>query len=255
MPTVHNGDVSLYYEADGSGETVAFLGDVGYGAWQWGWQHAALTGPYETLVTDVRGTGRSTAPSRSFTVGDLAADAEAVLQAHGARSAHVVGAGLGGLIALELAQRSGRPKSLTLIGTAAYGDGLTLESLFGAPDDPDGLEASLEAAVSPSFVERQPETIEQINEWRAAEDAPREVWEAQRAAVRQFDARQSLHEVTAPALVVHGSEDTVWPPERGRSLADGLPRGEFVEVEGAGHLCHVEHSKVVNDHLLAFLSE
>lgn len=253
MPTVHNGDVSLYYETAGSGETVAFLGDIGYGAWQWGWQHAALTGPYETLVTDLRGTGRSAAPPGPYAVDDLVADVEAVLDAHGARSVHVVGAGLGGMIALELARLSARPRSLALIGTAARGDGLALEPLFGAPDDPDGIETSLEAALSRSFFERHPDGVEQIVEWRAAEDADREAWEAQRAAVRQFDACESLYEVTTPALVVHGTEDGVWPPERGRSLADGLPRGQLFEVTGAGHLCHVEHSKVVNDRLLAFL--
>jgi pimeloyl-ACP methyl ester carboxylesterase len=250
MPTARNDEVSLYYEAAGDGETVVFLGDLGYGAWQWGWQHAAVAGPHEALVIDLRGVGRSDAPPGPYSVAHLASDVQAVLEAHGARRVHLVGAGLGGMVALELARVSSRPRSLFVIGTAAAGAELTLEPLFGAPDDPAELEQSLEAALSRAFIERQPAVIDQIVEWRAAEDAAREAWEAQRAAVRSFDCSDRLHEITLPARVVHGTDDRVWPVDRGRQLAERLPRGEFVAASGAGHLAHVEHSKVVNDELL-----
>ncbi|MFB6122106.1 MAG: alpha/beta fold hydrolase [Haloferacaceae archaeon] len=255
MPTATNGGVSLYYETSGTGETVVFVGDVGYGAWQWGWQHAALAGPFETLVTDLRGVGRSDAPPGPYAVDLLAADVQAVLEAHGVRRAHVVGAGLGGMVALELARISSRPRTLTLLGTAAAGSGLALDPLFGAPDDPDALETSLEAAFTREFVERHADVIGQIVEWRAAEDASREAWEAQAAAVAAFDAGDRLYEVTTPALVCHGGDDAVWPVDRGRTLAENLPRGEFVAVEDAGHLVHVEASAVVNDHLWDVLED
>ncbi|RDI71662.1 alpha/beta fold hydrolase [Halopelagius longus] len=254
MPTASNGSVQIHYEADGEGETVAFVGDAGYGAWQWGWQHAAVAGPYESLVLDVRGTGRSDAPDGPYAVGTLVDDLVAVLADHGVRKAHLVGAGLGGMVALRAARSTSRVRSLALFGTAAYGGGLDLEPLFGAPDDPEELERSLRAAVSERFVEAQPEAFDQILEWRAEEDAPRAAWEAQAAAVERF-AAEDLYEVTAPALVVHGTEDAVWPPERGEELATDLPRGEFFPVEGAGHLAHAEASKVVNDELLRFLDE
>ncbi|WP_101295228.1 alpha/beta fold hydrolase [Halegenticoccus soli] len=255
MPTARNGGVSLYYDTDGTGETVAFVGDLGYGAWQWGWQHAAVAGPYRSLVTDLRGAGRSDAPPGPYTVGELAQDLEVALADAGVRSAHVVGAGLGGAIALWAALSSSRPASLTLLGTAASGRGLDLEPLFAPPGDRDALRRSLDAAFSDAFFDEQPEVVERIVEWRAAEDASREAWEAQAAAAERFDVRERLHEVTVPALVLHGTEDAVWPEARGRELAEGLPRGEFAPVEGAGHLAHVEHSRVVNDLLLDFLGE
>jgi len=248
MPTASNGSVSLYYEADGDGETVVFLGDVGYGAWQWGWQHGGLSGPFETLVTDLRGAGRSDAPAGPYAVDDLAADAQAVLEAHGARRVHVVGAGLGGMVALELARLSTRPRSLTLLGTAAAGADLSLDPLFGAPDDPDTLASSLAAALSREFVDANPDVVAQIVEWRAAEDATRDAWEAQAAAVEAFDISDRLYEIDCPALVVHGSDDAVWPVERGRRLAEDLPRGSFVELD-AGHLVGIEQSRAVNDRL------
>jgi len=90
--------------------------------------------------------------------------------------------------------------------------------------------------------------------WRAAEDASRSVFGAHAAAVAGFDVSDRLYEITQPALVVHGGDDAVWPPERGAALAEGLPRGAFSEVPDAGHLVHVEASRRVNDDLLGFLA-
>lgn len=254
MPHATNGAVSLYYEADGAGEPVLFCGDIGLGAWQWGWQHAAVAGPYETLVMDTRGCGRSDAPQGNCSVEALARDAGAVLQAHDVRKAHVVGAGLGGMAALSLAHNTGRVRSLTLIGTAAAGDAYDPGPLFAEPSDEAGLRESLEHAFSSEFVDAQPEVLDQITEWRAMEDADGESWERQRAALGEFDIGP-LYEITEPSLVIHGEDDELCSVEAGEALADGLPRGEFLDVEGAGHFVHMEASKDVNDQLVAFLDD
>jgi pimeloyl-ACP methyl ester carboxylesterase len=252
VPDANNDGVSLYYETDGDGEAVLCCGDVGLGAWQWGWQHAALAGPYETIVGDTRGCGRSDDPPADCTVSTLAADAVEILRDHGVRTAHVVGAGLGGMIALELARTTGRVQSLTLIGTALSGDGYDPEPMFGPPSDDAALRQGLEAALSREFVDEQADAISQFVEWRAAEDADPDSWEKQAAALGSF-AVDAPYEITEPTLVVHGTEDRLCPIARGRELAEGLPNADLFEVDGAGHLAHVEASRTVNDRLGAFL--
>lgn len=254
MPFATRDGVSLYYEARGRGDSVLFLGDVGLGAWQWGWQHAALTGPSETVVMDTRGCGRSDAPPGDCSAETLARDAGAVLKAHGVASAHVVGAGLGGMAALELARETGRVQSLTLVGTAADGRAYDPEPLFADPTDRAALRESLTSAFSAEFVAEQPDVLEQIAAWRADEDASRADWERQAAALSGFEV-SAPYEITEPALVVHGEADRLCSVDAGEALADDLPRGEFFPVEGAGHFVHVEASKPVNDRLLAFLDE
>ncbi|GGJ05620.1 O-methylpimelyl-ACP methylesterase [Halobellus salinus] len=253
MPTVTNG-AEIYYETVGTGETVVFVGDAGYGAWQWGWQHPAVAGPYEAIVTDLRGVGRSDRGATVDGVETLAADLTAVLADAGADAAHLVGAGLGGMVALQVALSTSRVESLTLVGTAARGHGLDLGPLWGDPGDPDTLERSVAAGLSDAFLDAHPDAVERMVGWRAEEDAPRPVFEAHAAAVARFDVSDRLYEVTQPTLVVHGGDDTVWPPERGAALAEDLPRGEFHEVANAGHLVHVEASRRVNDDLLGFLA-
>lgn len=261
MPYAANGDVDLYYEVDGEGsdehdvDAVVCCGDLGFGPWQWGWQHAALAGPYRVVVPATRGTGDSDAPPGPYTVGQLAGDLDAVLTDAGVRSAHVVGVGLGGMVALHAALHSNRVKNLALVGTPAHGGGFHPDPLWASPNDPGALESSLRVAVSDDFLDAQPDVVSRIVEWRAAEDAARDAWEAAREAVRSFDRSDRLYEVTNEALVLHGSEDAVCPPAKGKELADGLPRGEFVAVDGVGHLANVEASREVNDRILGFFDE
>lgn len=260
MPTADRDGVSLYYESEGQGETVAFLSDIGFGAWQWGWQHAALAGPYEVLVYDMRGTGRSDASPGPYSVEELAADLEAVLADHGTRRVHLVGAGLGGMVALQYAREYGRARSLTLIGTSPAGSRARLpleprERLFAPPDDHDALRESLSTLFSDGFVSEQPDVIEGIVEWRAAGDADRGGWEAQNAALEGFAASDWLYEITLPALVLHGEDDGIVPAENAEGLADGLPKATREIYEGAGHGVWIERSRPVNDRILELLAE
>lgn len=256
MPTVTRDGVELYYETAGTGETVAFVNDVGYGAWLWGWQHGPLARGHETLVWDLRGTGRSDAPESPYDVDTLAADFEAVLGAAGVDRAHVVGAGLGGMVALRHVAISGRTRTLALFCTAGSGNLVeepALRALHPQSANRDRLSESLAGALSPAFREGRPDLVEQICDWRVADDANPEAVRAQMSAALSFEARE-LYEVDQPALVAHGLQDPVVPVEAGQQLSEDLPGATFAAVEGR-HLCLVEHAGAVTDRLVAHLEE
>ena len=251
MPTTTNRGVSLHYEAEGDGPCVAFVGDVGYGAWLWGWHYDALPA-FETLVWDLRGTGDSDAPAGPYTVGTLAADLEAVLSDHGVGSVHLVGAGLGGMVALQYAHRYNRARTLTLYCTAASGSDVDADALADLSLD-NGSDASLEGAFSEAFRTADPDLLDQISEWRRADDATGDAFAAQAAAMTGFDA-PPLYEVTLPTEVYYGVDDPVVPASAAEALGADLPRGTATAVEGR-HCCYVEHATVVTDRLVSFLDE
>jgi pimeloyl-ACP methyl ester carboxylesterase len=227
------------------GETLALVGEAGFGPWQWGWQHGLL-GAVRTLAVDLRGTGPD-APSGPYDVDTLAADLESVLADAGVRRAHLLGFGLGGMVCLRHAREHGRARSLTLVGTAATDEAMDLDAFdapFAAPEDLSGL-------FSPAFREARQDLVRRIIEWRREEDPSAEVREAQLAAALSFDAGP-LYELDHPALVLHAVDDPVVPASAGEELADGLPNGTFEAVEGR-RLAHVEHSVAVNDRLDEFL--
>ncbi|MFP8957503.1 alpha/beta fold hydrolase [Natrialbaceae archaeon A-CW3] len=261
MPSVTNRGASLYYSVDGDGPPIVFIAEAGLGGWLWGWQHAALTGPFETVVWDLRGTGRSDTAEEPYTLETLVSDFEAVCRDGGYRRVNVVGLGLGGAIALAAARRTNRVETLTLIGTAAHESAYDLEPM-GAPledsgsndqFDTDAVRRSTETMLSPDFRRQQPDVVDGIVDWRLEGDATPAGFRAQLAVLSEFDAHDWLVDVTQPTQVLHGTADELVPVSAGRDLARGLPRGSFVPLEGAGHLANVEHSRTVNDRLFGFL--
>ncbi|MDS0282364.1 alpha/beta fold hydrolase [Haloarcula onubensis] len=252
MPTTSNRGATLHYETTGEGPTVVFVSDVGYGAWLWGWHHDAVAGPYEALVWDLRGTGESDAPAGPYSVGTLAADLEAVLADHGVGSAHLVGAGLGGMVALRYAHEYSRARTLTLYNTAASGEAVDADALDALALD-NGPEASLSGAFSSQFRERATDLVSRITEWREREDATGGAFAAQAGAMTDFEA-PPLYEVTVPTEVYYGLSDPAVPTDAAEALARDLPRGTGEAVEGR-HCSFVEHATAVTDRLVAFLDE
>lgn len=266
MPTARNGDVELYYEVDGpeDAETVVFVEGLGYGAWMWGWQQPAVANGFETIVWDNRGTGRSSTPEGPYTISEMAADLEAVLADHGVRRAHVVGASMGGMIAQQYALEYDRARSLSLLCTTPGGEEAlgvpeeTAQRMFETPEGADEREIlrhRMAPAMSEDFPEEHPDVVEGMIDWRLEGDADEAGRLAQAAAVEAFDVSDRLHEITIPALVLHGTDDRVVPVENAHLLADGLAKAELELYEGGPHLFFIEQSRLVNDDLLAFLEE
>jgi pimeloyl-ACP methyl ester carboxylesterase len=259
MPHADTDGVSLYYEADGDGDqTVVLLADAGYGAWQWSWQYPGLAGGRELVVPNARGTGRSDDPGE-YSVAAMAADLDAVLADHGARGAHLVGAGLGGMVALQYALEFSRARSLSLLGTSAGGPHAGLfpddvrERLLAGNEDPEALRRSLDPVAGEELLDTD-DLVDDILAWRREEDADRDAQRGHLDAMADFDVSDRLYEITVPALVLHGEGDRVVPIEDGRRLADGLPKEEFRSFPGE-HFFFVERSKAVNDALVGFLDE
>ena len=202
---------------------------------------------------DLRDTGQSVtyepgAPKYSGL--DLVADAVGLLDALGVSRAHVVGISMGGGIAMHLAvEHADRVASLTLIATSS-----------GAPDLPpmsDELRARFEEPPSePDWSDRQAVVDYVVDDLRAyAGSLPFPEQELQALAGRIFDRtiniastmtnhfllesgeplRPRLREIRAPTLVLHGTEDPLFPLEHGEALAGEIPGARLLPLEGAGH--------------------
>lgn len=253
MPTVTTDEATLRYRIDGDGdETVVFVPEATVGPWLWSWQAPALAGAYRTLVYATRGTDESSA-SGPYEIGAFVDDLERVLAAADVRRAHLVGAGLGGVVALEYVREYERARSLTLLGVAATGERVDEAALNAlCPSDPTRFRESLSMAFTDRFL-AETALVDRIVEWRRNEDATGEAHTGQLAALRSFELG-SLYEVTLPTLVFHGVDDPVIPVDAGKSVATDLPRGRFEAVEGK-RFCFVEHSRAVTDVIDEFVDE
>jgi 3-oxoadipate enol-lactonase len=68
-----------------------------------------------------------------------------------------------------------------------------------------------------------------------------------------FDRQADLARIPVPALCVAGAADTVARPAAMAAMARRLPRGQFTEVAGAGHLLPLERPEVFAEILLEFV--
>jgi pimeloyl-ACP methyl ester carboxylesterase len=55
------------------------------------------------------------------------------------------------------------------------------------------------------------------------------------AVLKSGDRTRELRRITAPTLVIHGTEDTLVRPSGGKATADAITGAELMPIEGMGH--------------------
>ncbi|MEW6269773.1 MAG: alpha/beta fold hydrolase [Thermodesulfobacteriota bacterium] len=262
MPYATSSDgTRIHYEVHGAGEPVLLIMGLGSNAYGWYRTLPWLAERHQAIAPDNRGVGRSDVPPGAYTIAQMAADAAAVLDACGARSAHVVGMSLGGMIAQRLAlTHPERLRSLALICTTPGGRNAVTAS-------PDVMQALVEGGADPSTVYRRnawflygeetrrshPERIEEDIVFRSKIPTTPAGYFGQLQAATGHDTWDELGSLRVPTLVVHGDADLLVPTENGRLLAQRIPDAELVLVPGAGHMLQADAGDDLRDALLRFL--
>jgi len=112
MPFTENKGVRLHWEEAGSGTPILLVMGHRYSSKMWYPAIPALAAEHRVIWFDNRGTGESQTTPK-VTLPQMAADALAVMDAAGARQAHIYGVSMGGAIVQEVAfQQPGRVLSL-----------------------------------------------------------------------------------------------------------------------------------------------
>ena len=229
----------------------------------WNWQRERLT-EYRTLVWDNRGTGDSDAPEGPYSIESMAGDLEAVLADAEVDRAHVVGASMGGMIAMQYALEYDRAATLSLLCTSHGGEEAvptpeaTQERMFDVPEEHDrraAIRYKMRPAMTETFFEEHPDLIDRIVDRRLESDASEDARLAQAAAVEAFDCSDRLDELALPTLVLHGTADRVLPVENGELLCESIPDADCEFVAGGSHLFFVEDPDRVTDRIRSFLAE
>jgi pimeloyl-ACP methyl ester carboxylesterase len=78
-------------------------------------------------------------------------------------------------------------------------------------------------------------------------------YQAQLMALIYWSAYMQLPQLTMPALVMHGLQDALIPPENGRVLAARLPQSTLVEMADASHWLMTDCTEACLDALTSHL--
>ena len=261
MPTAAVNGTQVNY-ADSGGDGPALVLSHGYlmDASMFDAQVAALAPDYRVITWDQRGHGGTPAPG-PFSYWDSASDVLALLGHLGIGEAVLGGMSQGGFVSLRAAILAPHVvRGLVLIdsqaGTEAdasrpgyeqmhqtwldHGPGPVQEivaSIILGPGQWDDWYAKWAA----QYARLAPDNLSQLT------------W-AFRCLMDRDDLTGRLGEVTAPALIVHGTEDAAIPLASAEKMRDGLGGPTtFTPVAGGPHASNVTHADAVNAAIAEFL--
>lgn len=235
---------------------LVFSNSLGTTRQMWGAQAAALSRSFRVVRYDTRGHGGSPVPEGPYSVADLGADVVALLDRLGLERASFCGLSIGGATGIWLGVNAAdRFERLVLCCTAAElgprQQWIERAALVRVDGTAPLADATMDRWFSPEFQEAEPERVKEMREALIA--TPAEGYAGCCDALRDFDMRAELGEVSVPTLVIAGDDDPVGTPERSHELADGIPEARLEVIAHARHLAAVEQTEAVSDALLEHL--
>lgn len=247
----------LFFEQTGAGHTVVLLHGLGLDLRMWEPQFTELQSTYRVIRYDLRGFGRSSLPTASYSHED---DLKALLQHLAVDRAHIVGLSMGGRMALRFAAAYPvMTQSLVLADAAldGYAFSRDWQMRWKAMNDAaktSGIDEAnrlwLEhplfdpARENPKCAELLRTMVTQYSGWH---------WHnSDTARVPSPPLAQRLGEIQAPTLVLTGARDLADFQSIADILAKGLPNAQRETIPGAGHMVNLEKPEAFNELLLAF---
>jgi 3-oxoadipate enol-lactonase len=205
---------------------------------------------------DHRGHGASAEPPGPYTIADLGRDVLAMLGELGVRHFSYAGVSLGGMVGIWLAANAAeRVDRLALCCTTAYLPPAQAWRDRAATVLASGMAAIADAVVArwftPAFAADHPDVVAEMHAGLVA--APPVGYAACCEAIAAMDQREDLYRITAPTLVLAGTQDQAIPVDHSERLVEAVPGSRLALVHGA-HLATLEaaaeSTALLLDHLL-----
>jgi pimeloyl-ACP methyl ester carboxylesterase len=278
------GSLRVHHTHGGRGSPVLFihgLGSSGYMEWRFNLE--ATADRHRVFAPDLPGFGRSEKPRARYGIPYFTRFIEHYMEERGLRSAAVVGASLGGRIALELALESprlvrklvlvnalglGRPNvhvSYGLVTIPRVGEALmnvARGALRWAPSQTIRRVAARYAGSSSDLTRTMDDAyLDNLRELYAAEGYHNAYLATVRSLVTpkavfggQHDMTTRLNELKVPVQLIWGADDPLFPVAHAARAHSLIERSRLTVIEGAGHTPQAERPEEFNRVLHNFLA-
>jgi 3-oxoadipate enol-lactonase len=249
----------LYYETLGEGEPLLLVSGQGLDHTSWNGIRDDFANRYRVIVYDQRGTGQSDKPpAPPYSTRGFAQDAVALLDHLGIARAHAYGYSMGGRICQWLGIDHGGRIGTLVFGATTPGNvhgvhrPANVDAVFTQPpaDPQEALEALGAMFYSPEWIAAHQEAVKDTLQIPPIPEYAR--W-LHYLASEGHDSWDLLPTISAPTLVIHGSEDQVNPTANAYLLAERIPGAKLSLVQGGRHGYLIEFrevsSRLVNEFL------
>lgn len=280
------GDLRVHHMQGGRGPAALFIhgiGSSGYMEWRRNLEPAAAR--HRVYAPDLPGYGRTDKPHTRYTVPYFARFIVRYMEEVGLRSAALVGASLGGRIALEVALEEPRLVSkLALVNTLGFGRPKVqmTQMAYGLVTVPRVGEAAMRFArdalswASPKVIRRvvgrfagssadlsqtlDDEYLADLREMYAEDGFHSAYLSTIRSLVRprallggHHDVTRRLNELKIPVQLIWGADDPLFPVAHAERAQEMIAACKLAVIKGAGHTPQAERPEEFNLVLNRFL--
>ena len=263
--------IDLYYEDHGSGLPVVLIHGWPLNGDAWEKQTAALLKAGHRVITyDRRGFGRSSKPATGYNYDTFAADLDVLLNTLDLTNVSLVGHSMGtGEITRYIGKYgTKRLRKAVLIGTLG-------PYLVKAPDNPEGIDASVFSGIQAGIKADRPvaimeflknfysvggpdgklvsERVMQANWTVAIGASPIGTVACVDAWIEDF--RKDIVRNDVPTMIIHGDDDRILPADvTSRRQAKMIKNVKFIEIKGGSHGIPWTHAEEINTEIVPFLT-
>ena len=265
MPSFDHGGAPLHYDLidrrppwrqSGDDDVIVFHHGLGACADVWGGWEPDLAQRYRLLRLDMRGHGRSAAPSQyPWTVESITDDLEAVVDHAGLRRFHLAGESIGGTATLLFAARHPeRVRTLTVSNGAHRGSGITNLSPWAQIIAEGGMAAWSAHMMLQRFVDGAIDA--DAWRWYQTQQATcdREGVLALAGALAAADLTPDLGAVTMPVLLLHPDASPFIPVALMGELREALADARLRVFPRARHGLPFSHAGECAQEMARFMS-
>jgi pimeloyl-ACP methyl ester carboxylesterase len=257
MAWAHTQDgTRLSYEVVGAGDPLLLVNGQARDHRMWSDVVADFSADHQVVLVDPRGTGASNKPSAPpYSTRGFATDLVAVLDAAGIGRAHAYGFSMGGRVCQWLGiEHAGRIGALVLGATTpgdAHGIARTadVDAVLSAPRTPEALRRMIELMYSPDWIDAHPEVLTPVD------PIPPHAQRQHYLASQGHDAWGRLPEITAPVLLIHGSDDLVNPTANTPLMVGQISGAQMCIVDRGRHGYFEEYRAKSSGVVLDFLAQ
>lgn len=223
--TISVNGMDMYYEVHGDGETLVLLHGFSRSGAIWKPFITEFSKHFQLIIPDLRGHGRSTNPSKSFTLRQSAQDVLALLDALHISRFRAIGISAGGMTLLHMATtQPERVESMVLVGATSY--------------FPNQARAIMAAVDFDKFTDEELAFYRRLH--KHGDEQIRLLAEQFVQFSDNYDdmnfTSPYLSTVTAKTLILHGDRDEFFPVSIAVELYQSIPSSYLWIVPNGGHV-------------------